>query len=289
MSNPESISAKGKEKLVSERLIVIKLGGAEGIDSQAAIRDIADLYKLGQPFILVHGGSHETNVLSERLGHSPIFITLPSGATTRYTDRETIEIFTMTCCLVNQSIVGQLQHLGVNAVGLSGLDGKLLEGRRKETLRGIRVGDGKPMVLRENFAGTIEKVNAELLRLLLDNHYLPVIAPLVLSEQQETINVDGDTITALIAKTLTAQKLIFLSNVPGLLRNPDDNETLIRAIPADELSNHLDLARGRMRYKLQSAQTALSAGIKEVIISDGRVSAPVSKALSGYGTLIRAK
>lgn len=288
MSDPESGLIKGKEKLVSKGLIVIKLGGAEGIDSQAAIRDVADLHKLGQPFILVHGGSHEANVLSEKLGHSPVFITLSSGAITRYTNRETIEIFTMACGMVSKSIVGQLQRLGVNAVGLSGLDGRLLEGRRKEILKGTRVGGGKSMVFRDNFAGTVEKINTELLRLLLNNNYLPVISPLVLSEQQETINVDGDTIAALIAKALTAQKLIFLSNVPGLLRNPDDNESLVRAIPADELSNYMDLAKGRMRYKLQSAQTALAAGI-EVVISDGRVPDPVSNALSGCGTVMRAK
>lgn len=285
MENPES-RIEGKERLVSGRLIVIKVGGSEGINLSYVCNDVAELYGLHQPFILVHGGSHETSVLAEKLGHPSIFIDLPSGARTRYTDRKTLEIFMMACIKVNKSIVEQLQRLGVNAVGLSGLDGKLLEGKRKEILKGTRISDGKMMVFRDNFAGTVERVNIGLVRLLLDNGYLPVISPPVLSDQQVAINVDGDTIAAMIAKALTAQKLIFLTNVRGLLKNLGDEKSLVREITVDDLKDHMRFAQGRMLYKLQSAHRVASSGV-EVVIANGRIQDPVSRAICGQGTTIR--
>ena len=144
-------------------MIVVKVGGGEGIDYDALCADIADLWRAGQRLVLVHGGSHETNMLAERLGHPPRFVTSPSGYSSRYTDRETLEIFMMAYAgKVNKLIVERLQSLGVNAVGLSGLDGRLLEGKRKAAIRIVE--DGKQKVLRDDWTGTIERVNAGLAR-----------------------------------------------------------------------------------------------------------------------------
>ena len=122
-------------------MIVIKAGGGEGLDIDAVITNIAQLIKEGSQAVLVHGGSHETNIISKQLGHPPRFVTSVSGHSSRYTDRKTLEIFLMvTAGKINKLLVEQLQQLGVNAVGLSGLDGRLLEGRRKSSLRIIENG-----------------------------------------------------------------------------------------------------------------------------------------------------
>ena len=106
-------------------MIIVKAGGGKGLDMGTVVADVAEIVKQGQQVVLVHGGSHETNVVSEKLGHPPRFVTSASGHSSRYTDRETLEIFLMTAAgKINKLIVEQLQQTGVNAVGLSGLDGR---------------------------------------------------------------------------------------------------------------------------------------------------------------------
>ena len=202
-------------------MIVIKAGGGEGLDIDAVITNIAELIKEGKQVVLVHGGSHETNIISEKLGHPPRFVTSISGHSSRYTDRETLEIFLMvTAGKINKLLVEQLQQLGVNAVGLSGLDGRLLEGRRKASLRIIE--NGKRKILRGEYSGVIEKVNTQLLTMLLDAGYTPVIAPNAISYESEGLNVDGDRAAAAIGAALHADTLLILTNVPGLLRDIED-------------------------------------------------------------------
>jgi len=266
-------------------MIVVKVGGSEGIDLALVCADVAALVRGGERLVLVHGGSHRTNEVAEALGHPPEFVTSVSGYTSRRTDRETLRIFEMVYCgEVNKSIVEMLQAQGVNAVGLSGLDGRLLEGRRKEAIKVIQ--DGRRRVLRDDYTGTVERVNVGLLRLLLDAGYLPVVTPPAISEAGEAINVDGDRAAARIAAALEADSLVILSNVPGLLRDPADATSLIRHIDparADEFMAH---AQGRMRIKVLGAIEALSEGVGRVILGDGRVSEPVRRALAGEGTVI---
>jgi len=264
---------------------VVKVGGGEGIDMGAVCQDVADLIKEGRELILVHGGSHETNLVAERLGHPPRFITSVSGYTSRFTDRETLEIFEMVYCgKINKQVVEKLQSLGVNAVGLSGLDGRLLEGRRKESIR-VREG-GKRRVLHGDYTGTVERVNTMLLRLLLDNGYLPVVTPPAISYESEGINVDGDRAAAAIAEALDATDLVILSNVPGLLRHFPDETTLIPRIERTRAEEAMAFAEGRMRKKVLGAVEALAAGVGRVIFADGRVEAPIRAALDGRGTVI---
>jgi len=266
-------------------VIVVKVGGSEGIDLDAVCRDVAALIKEGQELVLVHGGSHETNIVAEKLGHPPRFVTSVSGYISRFTDRKTLEIFEMVYCgKVNKAIVERLQGLGVNAVGLSGLDGRLLEGRRKEAIR-IREG-GRRRVLHGDYTGTVERVNVKLLRLLLDNGYLPVVTPPAISYQSEGINVDGDRAAAAIAKALGATDLVILSNVPGLLRNFPDETTLISRIERTQAREALAFAEGRMKRKVLGAIEALEAGVGRVIFADGRIEAPIHTALAGRGTVI---
>jgi len=266
-------------------MIVVKVGGSEGIDLGSVCHDVARLAQEGQRLVLVHGGSHRTNIVAEKLGHPPQFVTSVSGYTSRRTDRETLKIFEMVYCgEINKAIVQMLQVEGVNAVGLSGLDGRLLEGRRKTAIKIIQ--DGRRRVLRDDYTGTVDSVNTHLLRLLLDNGYLPVVTPPAISTQDEAINVDGDRAAAKIASALKAEQLIILSNVPGLLAEFPDENTLIHHVDPGRAEEFMAHAQGRMRIKLLGALEAIRGGVGRVIFGDGRIEAPVRAALSRQGTVI---
>lgn len=267
-------------------VIVVKVGGGKGIDLDAFCEDLADTIKAGTEIVLVHGGSHETNVMSERLGKPPRFVTSISGVESRYTDRETLEIFSMVYIgKINKAIVERLQRRGVNAVGLSGVDGRLLEGARKPFIKVVE--DGKRKVLRDDFTGKVEKVNLHLLRLLHDNGYTVVVAPPAISYEGEAINVDGDRAAAVLAAALRAEKLVILSNVPGLLRDVHDESSLIAEIPRREIEKYAEFAKGRMKKKVMGAAEALEEGVKEVVFADARGRQAVRRALEGIGTVIR--
>lgn len=267
-------------------MLVIKVGGSQGINYDAVCADVAALVRDGVRIVLVHGGSHETNVISERLGKPPKTLTSVSGYTSRYTDRETLEIFAMVYAgKINKIIVEKLQKLGVNAVGLSGVDGRLLEGPRKAAITVID--GGKKRVIRDDFTGKVEQVNVDLLRLLLEQGYTPVVAPLAISTESEAINVDGDRAAAMIAHALGAEQFIILSNVPGLLRNFPDESSLMRHIPKDRVEESMTFAEGRMKKKVMGAAEALAGGtVKQVIFADARVEAPIRAAMAGQGTVI---
>lgn len=263
-------------------MLVIKIGGSKGIDYDAALQDLAQ-YK---DWVLVHGGSHELNEIATKLGKPPVFVTSVSGFTSRYTDRETLEIFNMVYAgKMNKMLVEKLQRLGVNAVGLSGIDGRLLEGKCKESLKVIE--DGKKKILRGDLSGIIERVNANLLKLLLDQGYMPVITPPAISYEGVAMNVDGDRCAAQIAIALKAEKLIILSNVPGLLRDPSDESSLVEKISLSDIEQHLTtFAQGRMKKKLLAAKEALEGGVKAVILGSAKIEKPVTMALEGKGTII---
>ncbi len=266
-------------------MIVVKVGGSEGIDLGAVCRDVAALLGQGQRLVLVHGGSHRTNEVAAALGHPPEFLTSVSGYTSRRTDRETLRIFEMVYCgEVNKGIVEMLQAEGVNAVGLSGLDGRLLEGRRKDTLKVIE--NGRRRVIRDDYTGTVETVNANLLNLLLDNGYLPVLTPPAISTGNEAMNVDGDRAAAMVAAALKASQLIILSNVPGLLREFPDESTLIRHIDPTRAQEAMEHAQGRMRIKVLGAVEAIQQGVGQVVFGDARIASPIQAALAGQGTVI---
>ena len=270
---------------MAENVIVVKLGGAEGVDFSAICRDTAGILAQGKKLVLVHGGSAEANQLGETVGYPPRFITSPSGYTSRYTDRRTLEIFAMAVNgKVNTLLVEQLQMLRVNALGLSGLDGQLMAATRKDTIQSVE--NGKRKIIRDDYTGKIEKINAPLLNTLLEAGYLPVIAPLAVSAAGEALNVDADRAAAMVAAALHAGTLILLTNVPGLMRSFPDESTLIHTLTQQKLEEALNFAEGRMKKKVLGAQEALQGSVGRVIIADGRVENPISNALAGKGTII---
>ena len=267
-------------------MIVVKIGGVEGLGIEPLCADVAHLIENGEQIVLVHGGSHETNVISEKLGKPPRFVASVSGHVSRYTDRETLEIFAMVVSgRVNKLLVERLQGLGINAVGLSGPDGRLLAGRRKSALKIVE--NGKRKVLRGEWSGVIQQVNVSLLKLLLDHGYTPVVAPLAISHEGEMVNVDGDRAAAAVAAALGAETLVLLSNVPGLMKDFPDESSLIRSIGRREVETYFPYAQGRMKKKLMGAREALEGGVGRVILGDGRIESPINQALAGRGTVIQ--
>lgn len=267
-------------------MIVIKVGGSEGIDYDAVCADIAGLVNAGQRLVLVHGGSHLTNQVATALGHPPQFVTSPSGYTSRLTDQETLQIFKMVYCgQVNKDIVERLQRLGINAVGLSGIDGRLWQGVRKKAIRVVE--NGRKRIVRNNFTGRVDKVNTELLTTLLDAGMLPVLTPPAISYEGEAINVDGDRAAGATAVALGATQLIILSNIPGVLRDFPDETSLIPCINRQDIEAvSQNAAAGRMRIKLLGAQEALDGGVQRVVLGDARGTDPIKNALAGAGTVI---
>jgi len=271
---------------MAESIIVVKLGGTEGVDFSAICQDAVELLKQGKRLIFVHGGSAEANALGEGLGAPPKMITSPSGYTSRYTDRKTLEIFLMAVNgKVNSLLTEQLQMLGVNAFGLSGLDGRLMQATRKDSIQSVE--NGKRKIIRDDYTGKIDMVNSELLLMLLSAGFLPVIAPVAVSEKGEALNVDADSAAAMVASALKAETLLLLTAVPGLMKNFPDESTLIRQLPQSQLAAASEAAQGRMKKKVLGAEEALKGGVSRVIIADGRIQNPISNALSGEGTVIQ--
>lgn len=263
-------------------LFVIKIGGSEGIDYSSFIEDLVQY----EDWILVHGGSAELNRISEELGHPPRFVESVSGYTSRYTDRETLEMINMVYPgKMNKMIVEKLQQKGVNAVGLSALDGRILECKRKSTLK-IKKGE-KKMVLRGEHSGIIKNVNTELLDLLITGGYSPVLTIPAVSFEGTAVNVDGDRAAAEIAQAMGADELIILSNVPGLLEDVDDPDSVVGHINEDEIDYYLEEhAEGRMKKKLLGIKEALAAGVGSVTLSGATTTSPLTQALEGRGTTI---
>lgn len=266
-------------------IFVIKLGGTEGVDFSAICQDVVQILQtFTRRLVLVHGGSSEANLLGEALHYPARFITSPSGYTSRYTDRKTLEIFAMAVKgKVNALLVEQLQQLGVNALGLSGVDGRLLLAERKDTI--VSLENGRKRLIHDDYSGKITSVNTSLLLNLLEQGYLPVIAPLAVSTKGEMLNIDGDRAAAMIAAALQAETLLLLTAAPGLLREFPNADTLIPKISLNGITQALEFAQGRMKKKVLGAQEALQGGVAQVIIADGRLSSPIQNALQGNGTL----
>ena len=262
-------------------MLVIKIGGAIGTGFENLAEDLKD-YK---DYVLVHGGSHEMNVTSAKLGAPPKFVTSVSGHVSRYTDEETLDVLKMVYSgKVNKTIVDIMRRNGINAVGLTGLDGGLLKGHRKEAIRIIE--GGKRKVLRGDNTGKVEEVNVELFRLLLDNGYVPVVTIPIEGLDGGALNADADRAAAAIASSLGAETLVILSNVPGLLRNPEDDSSLINNIPKAQVENFMDYAKKRMKKKLLGASEAIAGGVKIVILGNANLARPLTTALAGTGTVI---
>ena len=280
--------------------VVVKIGGASAVDPGGALADVAAAVADGTDVVVVHGGSTAVDGALERMGVEPEYVETPSGVVGRFTDAETMDVFTMAMAgRVNTDLVTGLQNEGCAAVGLSGVDGGLFTGPRKSAVRVLEEGTEK--IRRGDHSGRIESVEDDLLETLLSEGYTPVVSPPMLaddvadrrsadgetaSRRWMAVNTDADRASAAVAAALDGT-LVSLTDVAGVYRDPDDPETVIDrvATPAgyEELT---DAADGFMGRKVMAATEALEDGASEVVVADANAESPVRSALSGGGTHI---
>ena len=287
---------------------VVKIGGARAVDPAGALSDVATLTNDRDENVgVVHGGSTAVDETLERLGIEPEYVETPSGVVGRFTDAETMEVFEMVFGHLNTQLVVGLQSQGVDAVGLNGVDGKLLYGPRKSAVRVME--DGTRKIKRGDHSGTIKRVNSDLLETLFADGYTPVTSPPMAGEDSEArsasnessgagtdprdgevvpVNTDADRSAAHIAGALEAT-LVLLTDVEGIYADPDDPETLIESVetPAD-WADLADAAEGFMERKVMAVEEALDGGAEEVVVADANAESPILSALDGGGTHVYA-
>lgn len=263
-------------------MIIIKVGGGKNINWDYIAQDIATLK---EPIIIVHGANAAFKDMSEKLGVTEKIIESPSGHTSRYTDNQTLELLTMVYSgLINKKIVACFQKYGVNAVGLTGADGKLWLGKRKEAIL-AKVGS-KTKLITDSLTGKVESVNTKLLNVLIKSSFTPVITIPAITASGELINVDNDRALGVMARDLQVKTLVILFEAPGFMKKLDDPTSKVSHINIKEIEKFLDKAEGRMKKKLLGVSEAIDAGVTNIYFGDGRIKNPVSQAMKGKGTTI---
>ena len=260
------------------KIIVVKYGGNAMIDEslkEQVMEDIALLWLIGVKVVLVHGGGPEISDLMKRLGKQAEFV---DGL--RVTDKETIDIVQMVLAgKVNKSLVTLLQMKGGHSVGLSGMDGRMIEA----TVKDKRLG----------YVGNITKVRTRPITDLLEKNYIPVISTVAIDHEGNTYNINGDTAAARIAGALNAERLIMMTDVPGILTDRNDPSTLIPEITIEEAHKLYEtgVISGGMIPKVDCCIDAIRQGVKNVTIMDGRIPHSILMELltdEGSGTMVTA-
>lgn len=265
--------------VIRKMLIVVKVGGS--ILNEVPPEIVTDIKNvlLENQLVLVHGGGKGVTEVASKLGKEQKFVFSPTGFRSRYTDKETMEIFTMVMAgRINKKLVSAIQKQGIPVVGLSGLDGYLLRAERKKRLIVVNE-QGRKQVIDGGYTGKVNQVNAALLRLLLDNGYVPLVSPVAVSEEFEPLNVDADRTAANIAGALNADKLVLLTDVEGLMLDGK----LVSELSTEDAEAKLKKIGGGMITKVYAAQEALKNGVKEAVICSGVRKTPISSALKHEG------
>lgn len=263
-----------------ENLLVVKIGGGAGLDVERCVADLVTVAKQ-RPLVVVHGVSAVMNRLCEERGIEVKTLTSPTGHTSRYTDAPTRDVFVEAAALVGEDLVKRFQAAGVNAVSLLAHGYTPINGERKDAIRAVV--DGRIRIVRDDYSGAISGVNAVMILGRMTQGNLPVLAPIAHSKDG-LLNIDGDRASAAVAGALGAAELVILSNVRGLYRSFPDEASFVAQVTRGQLESALEWAQGRMKRKVLGAQEALNAGVRRVVIGDGRIDNPVSAALNGAGT-----
>jgi acetylglutamate/LysW-gamma-L-alpha-aminoadipate kinase len=263
--------------------VVVKVGGARAVNPAGAVADVAALVDEGEDCVVVHGGSTAVDETLDELGEEPEYVETPRGVVGRFTDERTMEVFEMVLPgKLNTDLTAQLRADGVDALGLSGVDGGLLTGPRKSAVKVVE--DGKTKIRRGEHSGKIESVNDDLLESLLADGYTPVVTVPMVADDGTPVNADADRAAAAVAGALDAT-LVVLTDVPGVLDDPNDPETLIeRAATPAELERVESVAEGFMGKKVMAAKEALDGGAASVVVADANSEKPIRSALDGGGT-----
>ena len=263
-------------KRYNGEIVVVKYGGNAMIDEhlkEQVMEDIVLLWLIGVKIVLVHGGGPEISETMGKLGKKAEFV---DGL--RVTDKETVDIVQMVLAgKVNKTLVNLLEMKGGKAMGISGMDGRLIEAKTKNEKLG--------------YVGEITKINIKPVTDLLDMGYIPVISTLGCDKNGNTYNINGDTAAAYIAGALNAKRLIMMTDIAGLLKDKDDPSTLIPEITVKECEQlrNEGIISGGMIPKIDCCVEAINEGVKNVIIMDGRVSHSILMEIltdEGAGTMV---
>ena len=263
-------------KKYSGKIVVVKYGGNAMINPQLkeqVMEDIALLWLIGVKVVLIHGGGPEINETMARFGKKAEFV---NGL--RVTDKETVDIVQMVLAgKVNKTLVNLLQMKGGHAVGLSGIDGGIIEAKMKDERLG--------------YVGEITKIRTRPIEDLLEKNYIPVISTVASDRQGNTYNINGDTAAAHIAGALGAERMIMMTDIAGILKDKDDPSTLIPSITVEEAKKLYDegIISGGMIPKVDCCIEALEHGVNNVVIMDGRIPHSILMELltdEGAGTMV---
>ena len=263
-------------KRYNNKIVVVKYGGNAMINEQLkqqVMEDIVLLWLIGVKVVLVHGGGPEISEMMTQLGKKPQFV---DGL--RVTDKETVDIVQMVLAgKVNKTLVNLLEKKGGKAMGISGMDGRLIEAK----MRDERLG----------YVGEITKIHIQPVLDLLEKGYIPVISTLGCDRDGNAYNINGDTAAAYIAGAMNAERLVMMTDIAGILRDKDDPSTLIPEVTISEAQQLCTegVVSGGMIPKVDCCIEAIHKGVKNVVIMDGRVEHSILMEIltdEGAGTLV---
>jgi [amino group carrier protein]-L-2-aminoadipate/L-glutamate 6-kinase len=264
--------------------IVVKWGGSLQDHGEGLADDIAALWRAIQ-LTVVHGGSRDIDDTMRGLGLPHRTLRSPDGMETRYTDEATLTALMMAMRGRTQArLVSALMARGVTAVGLSGMDGRLVRTQRKAAIRAV-AGDGV-RVVRDNLAGRIVEVDTSVLDAVHAAGMVPLVCPPGITASGQATNVNADRMACEIAAAWLADRLVLLTNTDGVLARPADPSSTISALSLEDAKQLVPTLSGGMRMKVAAAVEALEKGARTVQICDGRVASPLTEALRGRGTVI---
>ena len=243
----------------SEKRVIVKYGGSAMLDEklqESVIKDVALLKLVGMKPIIVHGGGKEISKWVELMGKTPEFV---EGL--RVTDADTMEVAEMVLNKVNKHLVQMMEKLGVRAAGISGKDGGTIICDKKMV-------NGKDI----GFVGDVREVNSELIDTLIENDFVPIIAPIGLGDDFQSYNINADDAACAIAKSMKAEKLVFMTDIEGVCRDADDPSTLLSVLTLEEANQMIEdgFIGGGMLPKLRNCIDAVEGGVNRVHILDGR-------------------
>jgi len=263
-------------------MLIVKIGGGDALNLPGIIGDLAEL---DEPMVIIHGANALRDRVAEKMGFEKQVLTSASGYSSVFSDQDALDAILMAYSgLRNKRIVELCQQNGMNAVGLTGLDGRTIQGRRN---KGIRVRENGKNLIKRDLSGKPKQVNSALLSLLLDNAYTPVLTIPIIDEQSVAINSENDDIVCLLQEALQADTVLQLIEAPGFMDDVNDPSTLHQSLSRDDVAVMEARTEGRIKRKMHALNKLVQDGVEKVIISDGRVERPVRDALAGAGTWIR--
>lgn len=277
-------------KKFHDKKIMIKYGGHAMIDQHAmssTARDTVLLKYVGMQPLVVHGGGPDISRAMDKMGKTPKFV---GGL--RVTDSETMDIVKMVLIgKINIDIVSKIGLHGGKSIGISGKDDFLIEASKRDLTK-IQQEDGEILEVDLGYVGKINKINSNLIDVLTQENYIPVIAPLGTDESGNTLNLNADTVAGSLASDINAEKLVVLTDVPGILTDPNDPESIIRRIHVDELKELVKegIITGGMIPKVETCINAVENGVKTAHILDGRIEHSILLEIftkDGIGTMVR--